>query len=148
MQYTADGRNMTAKYEGCRLKAYKDSVGVLTIGYGHTKGVQEGDECTQYQADVWLDEDIQRVVDALNKDLKVPVTQSEFNALVDFAFNLGVHALEGSTLWRKLSDGDYEGAAREFPRWNKAGGKEVAGLIARRKEEQEMFLKGLKNETL
>jgi len=140
LKYSDRGLKMTARFEGCRLKAYKDQVGVLTIGYGHTLGVVEGMECTMAQALAWLEQDIARVETQLNRDLKIQVDQDEFDALVDFAFNLGLHALEHSTLWAKLNKGDFAGAAAEFPRWSHAGGKEVEGLLKRRLEEQALFL--------
>lgn len=140
MNYSGSGQGMTARFEGCRLKAYLDSAGVPTLGYGHIEGIKMGDECSQAQADAWLEADIMRVVAQLNRDLKVRVDQGEFDALVDFAFNLGLHALEHSTLWAKLSAGDIAGAAAEFPRWDHAGGVEVAGLLTRRLAEQKEFL--------
>lgn len=148
MRYSGEGRMMTARFEGCRLKAYRDSVGVWTIGYGHTKGVTEDAECSQEQADKWLDEDISRVEAAINalKPLSMMLTQGQFDALVDFAFNLGIHALETSTLWGKLNMGDIEGASKEFPRWCRAGGKVLEGLLKRRMEEQRLFM-GVNNET-
>lgn len=140
MNYSGQGEGMTARFEGCRLKAYLDSAGVPTIGYGHIEGVKLGDECSQAQADAWLEQDILRVVAQLNRDLKVRVTQGEFDSLVDFAFNLGLHALEHSTLWAKLGAGDIQGAAAEFPRWSMAGGQRIAGLLTRRLAEQAEFL--------
>lgn len=136
---------LTESFEGCELTAYQDSVGIWTIGYGHTRGVKPGDTCTQAQADAWLAEDIQAVVDQINADLHILITQHEFDALVDFGFNLGTHALEGSTLWKKLNAGDFAGAAAEFPRWDMAGGKHIVGLLRRRKLEQYWF--NLKDET-
>lgn len=140
MNYSGTGRGMTARFEGCRLHAYLDSAAVPTIGYGHIEGVKIGDECSQEQADAWLESDIMRVVAQLNRDLKVRVDQGEFDALVDFGFNLGLHALEHSTLWVKLSAGDFAGAAKEFTRWDHAGGVEVAGLLTRRLAEQAEFM--------
>ena len=138
MEYT--GLELTKAFEGCRLTAYQDIAGTWTIGYGHTAGVTAGINCTQEQADAWLAQDIQTVVDQINRDVKVGLTQGAFNALVDFGFNLGVHALKTSTLWKKLNAGDIAGAAAEFPRWDHAGGKEVAGLLRRRQAEQREFL--------
>jgi GH24 family phage-related lysozyme (muramidase) len=139
MDYSNDGISLTEQSEGCKLKAYSDVVGVWTIGYGHTKGVKQGDSCTQAQAEAWLREDIQDCVKAINRGLKVKVSQGQFDALVDFAFNLGFGALEKSTLWKKLNAGDFQGAAAEFPKWNKAGGKVVSGLTKRRLAEQKLF---------
>lgn len=139
MKYSEEGLKLTMEFEGCRLKAYKDGGGVLTIGYGHTLGVKEGDVITQEQAVAYLRTDIQKAVDAVNRCVKVAVTQPQFDALVDFAFNLGGQALAGSTLLRKLNTGDYKGADAEFARWRFDNGKEVAGLARRRKAEADMF---------
>src|SRR6185312_7091660 len=123
MQYSKDGLHLTEREEGCRLTAYQDSVGVWTIGYGHTRGVKEGDTCTLEEAEKFLQDDIQFAAAGVNRLVKVPLTQGEFDALVDFAFNLGVGALEHSTLLRLLNQGDYQGAAGEFEKWDKAGGR-------------------------
>ena len=72
--------------------------------------------------------------------VKVAVNQNQFDALVDFAYNLGVNALAGSTLLKKLNAGDFAGAADEFPKWNKAGGKVLKGLVRRRAAERSLFL--------
>ena len=141
MVYSKRGLDLTEKFEGFRPQAYLDSVGVPTIGYGHTLGVKMGDSCYRLQAESWLLSDAQKVVDSINNDYTGPeLTQNEFDALVDFGFNLGVHALEGSTLWRKLMAGDIAGAAAEFPKWDRAGGQEVAGLLRRRQSEQSLFM--------
>lgn len=139
MIYSSDGLHLTEGFEGCKLAAYQDQVGVWTIGYGHTRGVVAGLTCTQEEAETWLQEDVQRVADAINRDVKIRLSQPEFDALVDFGFNLGVHALEGSTLWRKLNAGDFDGAAAEFPKWDMAGGHHVVGLLRRRLGEQSLF---------
>lgn len=139
MTYSRDGLHLTEQFEGCKLTAYRDVAGVWTIGYGHTKGVHPGDRITQEQAEQFLQEDVQEVVQQINRDVKVQLTQGEFDALVDFGFNLGCHAMENSTLWRKLNAGDFIGAAAEFPRWDMAGGRHVTGLLRRRLAEQAMF---------
>lgn len=139
MNYSAEGLKLTERFEGCKLEAYLDSVGVPTIGYGHTRGVKMGTTCTQEQAEKWLSEDIQAAVDGVNKLVKVAITQGQFDALVDFAFNLGVGALGKSTLLRLTNAGDFKAASPEFLRWNKAGGKELAGLTKRREAERRLF---------
>ena len=130
-----------SSFEGCRLTAYKCPAGVLTIGYGHTQGVREGDTCTQELADAWLVDDIRETQLLLAHYVNVPVTQNEFIALVSLAFNVGVGALMKSKLLRKLNSGDREGAADEFLDFDLAGGKKVAGLTRRRKAEHDLFLK-------
>ena len=142
LDYSNKGLRLTMEFEGLRLSAYQDQVGVWTIGYGHTKGVKKGDVVTQSQAEQYLTEDVQECVDAINRECKVLLTQGQFDALVDFSFNLGVGALLRSTLWRLLQSGDYVGASNEFPKWDKAGGKSVPGLRRRRLAEKDEFING------
>jgi lysozyme len=139
MNYSDAGLDLTEESEGCRLVAYQDSVGVWTIGYGHTQGVHAGMTCTQAQAEVWLREDIMSAIADVNRLVKVPLTQGEFDALVDFDFNLGGGALRGSTLLRLLNAGDHASAAEQFERWDKAGGHVLAGLLRRRLAEEAEF---------
>ena len=139
MTYSEEGLQLTEKFEGLRLTAYKDSVGVPTIGYGHTRGVAMGMTCTQEQAEQWLQEDVQIAVDAVNRLVTVELTQNQFDALVDFTFNLGVGSLQRSTLLKLLNAGNYSGAAGEFAKWNKAGGQVLAGLTKRRQAERDLF---------
>lgn len=129
-----------ASWEGKRLTAYTCSAGVWTIGFGHTVGVNPGDQCTDEQAMKWLIEDIQKHVDQLAHYINVPVSQNEFIALTSLAFNVGVGAVSRSNLLRKLNTGDSEGAAEEFLDFCYAGGKRVDGLYNRRKAEYELFL--------
>lgn len=128
------------RFEGCVLKAYRDAVGVPTIGFGHTRGVTIGDEITQKKADEYLALDVEEHANGVLDLLLVKVTQPQFDALVSFAFNLGVNNLKHSTLLRKVNDGDIEGAAHEFGKWINAGGKPLAGLLRRRAAECELFL--------
>jgi lysozyme len=139
MEDSPDGLKLTESFEGCRLAAYLDSVGVPTIGYGHTHGVAMGMTCTQEQAEQWLQQDVQVAVQAVNNLVTVPLTQQQFDALVDFTFNLGTGALQHSTLLRLLNSGNYQGAAGEFEKWDKAGGKVLPGLLRRRQAERDMF---------
>lgn len=141
MTYSEDGLALTKSFEGCRLKAYQDQGGVWTIGYGHTRGVKAGDVCTQEQAEEWLREDVAFTVASVNKlaPARFPVSQNQFDALVDFAFNLGAGALRTSTLLLKLICGDLPGAASEFARWNHVGGVENKGLTRRRAAEKSLF---------
>ena len=133
------GQALTERFEGCSLTAYPDVVGVWTIGYGHTGGVTRGMSCTQAQADAWLTEDIQWAVSVVQNQVLVPLTQGQFNALVDFVFNVGGSAFARSTLLAKLNTGDYAGAAGQFQAWVFAGGKVSQGLLNRRIAEQEAF---------
>jgi lysozyme len=139
VNYSKGGEQVTKQFEGCKLTAYQDQVGVWTIGYGHTRGVTSGMTCTQEQAESWLQEDIQWAVDAVNSNVVVALTQGEFDALVDFVFNLGVGNFKQSDLLRLLNMGDYTAAAAQFPRWDIAGGNAVAGLLRRRLAEKSEF---------
>lgn len=133
------GKDLIKEFEGCKLKAYLCPAGVPTIGYGHTYGVKMGRTITQKDADTLLDvdyADFERKVLAL---LKVKVTDNQLGALVSFAYNLGVGALQKSTLLKLLNGGDPKSAANEFLKWNKAGGKVLPGLVRRREAEKKLF---------
>jgi lysozyme len=140
--YSKDALLMTEQFEGCRLKAYRDQVGVLTIGYGHTHNVGPSDTCTQAQAEAWLAEDIQAASSAVNRLVTTQLTQNEHDALTDFVFNLGATAFSNSTMLHYLNAGDHIRAAGQFERWDMAGGKHVAGLLRRRQAEEALFNKG------
>jgi lysozyme len=135
-----DGLELIKAFEGLRLKAYLCSARVWTIGYGHTKGVKQGAVCTQAEADAFLLEDVKWVLTAVERTVKVPLTPGQRAAINSFVFNCGAGAFRTSTMLRKLNTGDYKGAAAEFPRWNKAGGKVINGLVSRRKAERKVFL--------
>jgi lysozyme len=137
LQYT--GQALTEQFEGCSLTAYQDSGGVWTIGFGHTAGVTEGMTCTQAQAEAWLLEDIQWAVSTVQNRVLVPLTQGEFDALVDFVFNVGSGNFASSTMLRMLNAGNFAGAADQFARWDLAGGQVVAGLLRRRIAEEGEF---------
>lgn len=139
MNISDRGLELIRSHEGLRLEAYRDSVGVWTIGFGHIKGVKEGDTCTEEQADAWLAEDVKIAELCIEANVTVPLTQGEFDALGSFIFNLGCRAFKNSTLLKKLLDSDFEGARAEFARWNHAGGKVLAGLTSRRQAEADRF---------
>lgn len=130
-----------------RIEAYRDPVGIWTIGYGSIRNpevqrpVREGDVITQAQAEDWLDLEVKEKAKGVTPLCSVPLTQSMFDALVSFAYNLGISAFEESTLRRKLNQRDYEGAAKEFDRWVKAGGSVLQGLVNRRNDEEALFRK-------
>lgn len=135
-----DGYNLIKSFEGLQLKAYKCPAGILTIGYGHTGAdVKDGMQITQSQADDLLQNDVSKFEKGVNRIVTQKLTQHQFDALVSFAFNLGLGNLQTSTLLKKLNDGDYNGAADEFPKWNKAGGVVLSGLTKRRLAEQKLF---------
>ena len=138
MQYT--GQKLTKDFEGCRLIPYQDSAGIWTDGYGNTHGVVPGTAITQDKADADLDRNLSTAVWTVNHYAAVPLTQNEFNALVDFVFNVGTGNFASSTMLRKLNLGDYAGCAAEFERWDRSGGIELAGLLRRRVAEEKEFL--------
>ena len=140
MQISENGLDLIKQSESLRLDAYQDSVGVWTIGYGHTIGVKENDRITQEQAEAFLKTDLETVEKCIVNCVSVNLTQGQYDALCSFVFNLGCIALRNSTLLRKLNAGDDVGAAEEFKRWDHAGGKVLAGLTKRRNAEAEMFL--------
>jgi lysozyme len=141
MQYSKSGLQLTERFEGCRLVAYQDQGGVWTVGYGHTgPDVYPGMVITQEQAQALLEQDIQRAVDTVNRLVSVPITQGEFDALVDFVFNLGAGAFMASTLLRDVEAQDWAAAAAQFSRWDHCGGQVVAGLLTRRLAERQEFL--------
>ncbi len=125
--------------EGLRLTAYRDAAGVLTIGYGHTKGVREGDKISPFWAQELLQKDIEECERAV-KELQVARTEGQLDALTSFAFNLGIGRLKGSTLLKVIREGGSKTAiTREFKRWVYAGGKRLRGLELRREWEAKRF---------
>lgn len=133
--------NLIKKWEELRLEAYlptKDDV--LTIGWGHTRNVYPGMVITKEEAEMFFGEDVRWVEKALNRLVKVPLNQNQFDALASLVFNIGETQFRTSTILRKLNAGDYEGAAAEFPKWRKQKGKVLRGLVRRRAEEMEYFL--------
>lgn len=126
-------------FEGRELKAYRCSAGVWTIGYGHTKGVKEGDTISASEAEQLLVEDITAIAADLNRLVNVPVTQGQYIALLSLAFNVGASAVKKSTLLFHLNHGRYDEAAAEFDKWVYVGGKESEGLKRRRAAERRFF---------
>lgn len=143
MQISHNGLEFVKGNEGYRSQAYLDGGGVWTIGYGTTringKPVEAGMTCTEQEATQWLLSDIADTQTAINQLVKVPLTQSAYDALCDFVYNVGITAFKNSTLLKKLDIKDYSGAALEFIRWKYDNGKVVEGLLKRRQREQEMF---------
>jgi lysozyme len=134
------GLELIKHFESLALVAYLCPAGVWTIGWGRTQGVKPGDTCTRAEADAWLLEDVEDFERAVQAMVRVPLTQNQFDALVCFTYNVGTGNLSRSTLLRMLNGGDYAGAAGQFPRWNKGGGKVLPGLVRRRAAEQNLFL--------
>lgn len=145
MQTSDKGIALIKQFEGCKLTAYQDSVGVWTIGYGWTKPVdgkpiRAGMTIKQETAERLLKTGLVSYESDVSRLVKVGLNQGQFDALVSFTYNLGARSLSTSTLLRKLNAGDYAGAADEFLRWNKAGGKVLNGLTRRREAERALFL--------
>ena len=145
MQTSETGIALIKQFEGCKLTAYQDSVGVWTIGYGWTqpvdgKPIRAGMTIKQETAERLLKTGLVSYESDVSRLVKVGLTQGQFDALVSFTYNLGARSLSTSTLLRKLNAGDYAGAADEFLRWNKAGGKVLNGLTRRREAERALFL--------
>lgn len=145
MQTSEKGIARIKQFEGCKLTAYQDSVGVWTIGYGWTqpvdgKPIRAGMTIKQETAERLLKTGLVSYESDVSRLVKVDLTQGQFDALVSFTYNLGARSLSTSTLLRKLNAGDYAGAADEFLRWNKAGGKVLNGLTRRREAERALFL--------
>ena len=142
MKISTNGIDLICSFEGLRLKAYDDGVGVWTIGYGTTvingTKVKKGDTCTVEQAKSYMANDLKQFESAVNQ-VKVPLNQNQYDALVSLAYNIGVSAFLNSTLFKKLNAKDYKGAAEQFPRWNRAGGKVMRGLTNRRASEKRLF---------
>lgn len=145
MQTSEKGIALIKQFEGCKLTAYQDSVGIWTIGYGWTqpvdgKPIRAGMTIKQETAERLLKTGLVSYESDVSRLVKVGLSQGQFDALVSFTYNLGARSLSTSTLLRKLNAGDYAGAADEFLRWNKAGGKVLNGLTRRREAERALFL--------
>ena len=140
MEYSKQGLALTENFESCRLTAYQDIKGIWTIGWGHTgPEVVEGLVWTQNQADMALAEDMNYADRMVNAMVTVQLTQGEYDALVDFAFNCGCNAEKGSTLLKLVNAGMFAAAAEQFQLWDHASGQVVAGLLRRRLAEKEEF---------
>lgn len=143
MRISNKGRDFIKGFEALRLVAYPDpGTGgkPWTIGWGHTKGVKQGDRITQEQAEQFISDDLAVFELTVNSAIKRPMTQNQFDAMVSLAFNIGGSAFAGSTLVKKFNAGDAKGAADEFPKWKNSGGKVMPGLVKRRAAERETFL--------
>ncbi|MDE9462434.1 lysozyme [Xenorhabdus bovienii] len=143
MEISENGINKIKSYEGLRLHAYPDpATGAepWTIGYGHTKGVKPEQVITEQQAEIFLHEDLIPIYAEIQRIVKVPLTQGQFDALCSFIFNLGIGNFIHSTLLKKLNLADYQGAAEEFLKWDRADGRVLADLRVRRVSEQKMFM--------
>ena len=145
-----EGLNFVAGFEGFRGEAYNDAAGHATIGFGHllhhgpVTAADKRLHLTRAQGLKLFRKDMRRFEDAVNRYVTVPITQAQFDALCSFAFNVGVVAFRDSTLLRHLNHERRLPAADEFLKWNKAGGRVLAGLTRRRQAERKMFLTGIR----
>ena len=139
MKTSQYGIDLIKHFEGCELKAYKCPAGVWTIGYGHTKGVQEGDEWSEDHADHMLQVELEEYEGYVDKYVTAPLGQNQFDALVSWTYNLGGGNLSASTMLKVLNAGEYDEVPNQMLRWNKAGGKVLEGLTRRRQAEADMF---------
>jgi lysozyme len=132
--------SLIESFEGLKLTAYQDSVGVWTIGWGHTKGVKRGQKITREEAEEFLREDLAEAAHGVEKAIKVDIGDNEFGACVSLAFNIGVGAFAGSSIVRYINRNQFDRAADAFLNWNHAGGEVVKGLTRRRQAERKLFL--------
>tara|TARA_R100000664_G_scaffold9149_3_gene15201 strand:+ start:243 stop:686 length:444 start_codon:yes stop_codon:yes gene_type:complete len=139
MKISQEGLSLIKKFEGCELKAYRCAANVLTIGYGSTKNVKEGDTITQEEADKLLLHEMKEYEGYINDMVKSDLKQNEFDALVSWVFNLGPSNLSSSTLLQKLNNKDWDDIPNQIKRWNKAGGEVLQGLVRRREAEALLF---------
>ena len=146
MKINEVGLDLIKTFEGFRSEPYFCSAMVATIGYGSTWSF-DGSRVTlhhpantQDEAEELLLREIRNSEKAVDRLIKVELNENEFSALCSFVYNLGSGNLQSSTLRAKLNRTDYEGAANEFPKWRRAGGKVLKGLVLRRKMEQDLFL--------
>ncbi len=140
METSENGIELIKKFEGKRQVAYQDEAGVWTIGYGHTKDVYKGQLIIESRADKMLAEDLKVYEGIVNEQVKVPLNQNQFDALVSWTFNLGEKNLKKSTMLKKLNEGDFDSVPTEMKRWNIVAGKVSKGLINRREAEVSLFL--------
>lgn len=142
MLISRNGIELIKRFEGCKLTAYKCPAGVLTIGYGHTgDDVTEGLTISQEDANDLLFDDVLCFENGVNNLVKgLDLSQGMFDALVCFAYNVGLDNLKKSTLLKLLKDGKVLEASEEFVKWNKSNGKVLDGLTKRRAAEADLFL--------
>ena len=147
MRISYKGRSMLRQLEGDELEAYQDSVGIWTIGTGHTAAAgapspRAGMTITQQESDAILARDLIATENGVLKALTRQPTQNQFDAMVSLAFNIGVNGFARSSVVSRFNRGDDAGAAAAFLMWNKAGGRVLLGLDKRRRAEMKLFNTG------
>jgi len=136
-----NGLNLIKKFEGCRLVAYADQGGIITIGYGHTGNIAPGFMITQEQAEEFLREDLEHTQAGIDAMVHVPLSQNQYDALCSFVFNIGRGHFKDSTCLDRLNKGSYSEAAAWMLPWHRVAGVENEGLLKRRMEERDLFLR-------
>jgi len=139
MRTSDEGIELIKHFEGCHLEAYLCPAGVPTIGYGHTRGVSMGDVIDQEAAEALLIEDLEEFEGYVDKLVEIGLRQNEFDALVSWTFNLGPANLKESTLLNRVNYGPLSDVPTQIKRWNRAGGKVLAGLVKRRAAESALW---------
>jgi lysozyme len=141
---TQAGVDLIKKSEGLRLRSYRCPSGKLTIGYGHTGKEARRGRITKLEAENLLEQDLVKYERVVKNRVKVRINNDQYTALVSFTFNIGEGAFSRSSLLRKLNNGDFCGASKEFKKWVKGNNERIlGGLVKRRQQEQDMFLTGL-----
>lgn len=143
MSINAESLTLIKRWEGLRLRAYKDTGGVWTIGYGHTSDARQavfhGLEITEKQAEELLVHDLKEAEDAVQRLVKVPLNENQRGALVSFTYNLGEVQVARSTLLKKLNAGLYDEVPAQMKRWVYDNGRKLQGLVNRRNDEAELW---------
>ena len=140
LSISSEGKELIKRFEGLYLKAYYCPSGKRTIGYGHTGAAARKTSITKAEADSLLDKDLNTYQKVVRDNITVPLTTSQFSALVSFSFNVGEGAFQRSSLRKFLNKGDYLRASKEFPKWIRGNNKRILkGLVKRRKAEQDLF---------
>lgn len=143
---TQKAKDLIKLFEGLRLRAYRDPVGKPTIGFGHTQGVRMGDVITEEQADILLDLDMTPIIKKLESyDSKYHWNENEFNALLSFAYNLGVGSIDQVTANGTRTKSEI---ASKMLLYYNAGGKRLEGLVRRRQKEHDLFIKPVTNSNI
>ncbi|WP_144755563.1 lysozyme [Bartonella saheliensis] len=142
-----EGLALIKKWEGLRLSAYEDVIGVWAIGYGHTSAVgtphvHKDMRITEEEAEKILCQDLQQFEYIVEQTVTVPLNDEQFAALVSFSYNIGTEAFRNSTLLKKLNKGNYEAVPTELQKWTRVGGKRLRGLVNRRAAEAGLWVQG------
>jgi lysozyme len=149
LSISSAGLDIIKEHEGLMLKAYKDPVGIWTIGYGHTGTAAPGQQISETQANALLMADVQTAQNAVRTMITAPLNQSQFDALVSFTFNLGSGNLQNSTLRKKVNANPADPTIRtEFMKWVNGGGRLLPGLVKRRQEEADLYFGEVKKKLL